>query len=178
MHETHIPLLIVSGPIGVGKTTVGQEVSTILDRRGISHSFVDIDALAQTYPRPTDDLYASRLALLNLQTVWRNAKSAGARNLILSRVIETEGDRTAIEDAIPNCRSVLCRLRASADTLLERVLRREVGVGYDWHATRAQELARLMERAPADFVIDTDARMASDIAAELAGKVAWHVEKP
>jgi shikimate kinase len=44
----------LSGPIGVGKTTVGQDVSNLLERSNAAHSFIDLDAMAQTYPRPPD----------------------------------------------------------------------------------------------------------------------------
>jgi deoxyadenosine/deoxycytidine kinase len=66
MKEISFPLLVVSGPIGVGKTTVAQEISNLLDRSNTAHTFVDLDALTQTYTRPPDDPYGYRLVFANL----------------------------------------------------------------------------------------------------------------
>lgn len=73
MKTRSFPLLIISGPIGVGKTTIGQEISNLLDRQGVAHSFIDLDALTQTYPRPADNRYGYRLAFRNLRAVWITA---------------------------------------------------------------------------------------------------------
>ena len=41
---------------------LGQEVSALLAERDIPHSFIDLDALAQTFPRPQGDRYGTALA--------------------------------------------------------------------------------------------------------------------
>jgi DNA polymerase III delta prime subunit len=169
-----IPLLLISGPVGVGKTTVGNEVSSSLERRGVAHTFIDMDALAWTYPRPPDDRFGKKLALLNLRDVWTNCAAKGSHNLIIARVIETRQDVEQIERAVPGARSLVCQLRANDETLIDRVRTRELGSGRDWHEARALELARsLQNKAPADFVVDTDGRLVSDIADEIVGQVEW-----
>ena len=89
MAAIRLPLLVISGPVGVGKTTVGNELSTSLERRRVAHTFIDLDTLAETYPRPPGDRFGNRLALLNLRDVWINCAAAGSRNLIVARVVET-----------------------------------------------------------------------------------------
>ena len=81
-----IPLLIISGPVGVGKSTIADEVSNRLVQDGTSHSQIDLDALAECYPRPADDRFADRLALVNLRDVWRNCFATGSRDLIIAQV--------------------------------------------------------------------------------------------
>ena len=169
-----IPLLVLSGPVGVGKTTLGNEITAILEARGVPHSFVDLDGLAQSFPRPPDDPYGSRLALANLRDVWANCVATGSRNLILARVIETQQQLDLIRDCIPGSRPVLCQLRASDRTLVARVESRELGTGRDWHMARTLELARILETsAPADFSVDTEDRNPQDIAGETVSRVAW-----
>jgi len=171
-----IPLLLISGPVGVGKTTVGNEVSSSLERRGVAHTFIDMDALAWTYPRPSDDRFGDRLALLNLRGVWANCAAKGSNNLIVARVVETQSDIENIHDAVPGCQPLVCQLRANDETLIERVRTRELGSGCDRHEARALELARsLQNKAPADFVVDTDGRLASDNADEIVGQVEWAI---
>ncbi len=168
-----IPLLILSGPIGVGKSTVGDEISVQLTSKGIPHTFVDLDALAQTFPRPADDRYGSRLALKNLASLWQNCRDAGARNAVVARVVETREERDAISVAIPGCVATVCHLRAGPQTLAERVKRREIGSLQDWHLERSQELARSLEAtSPYDFAVTTDGLSPQHIAEKVLKKYA------
>ena len=174
MAEHPIPLLILSGPIGVGKSTVGDEVSVFLTRQDVPHTFVDLDALAQTFPRPADDPYGSRLALQNLADLWRNCYAAGARNIIVARVVETVEELKGIVAAIPNSRATLCHLRADKTALQDRVKKREVGSLLDWHLKRTQELALSLERtSPFDFAIETSGHTPPVIAQEIFERMNW-----
>jgi len=78
------PVLVLSGPVGVGKTSVGEEVSEVLNTQGIPHTFVDFDQLRYTYPRIPKDPWNNGLGLKNLNAIWKNGFSRGARNLVLS----------------------------------------------------------------------------------------------
>ncbi|NIA70064.1 hypothetical protein HBA54_15775 [Pelagibius litoralis] len=161
----------------MGKTTIGSEISASLSRSKVAHTFLDMDALAETYPRPPDDRFASRLALLNLRDVWTNCSAAGSRNLIVARVIETQHELEEIRRRIPNSRSTICQLRASDETLIERVRTRELGSGRNWHEARAVELSRSLQRsAPADFLVDTEGRSPLDIADEVVARINWVTE--
>ena len=174
MAKTPLPLLAISGPVGVGKTAVGNEVSNALNRRGVAHSFIDVDALAWTYPRPPGDRFGNRLALLNLRDVWANCAGSGSRNLIVARVVERPRDIEEMQRAVPGSRPVVCQLHASDATLIQRVRARELGSGRQWHETRALELAESLRRtAPADFHVDTDGRSLLDIADEVVGRIEW-----
>lgn len=169
-----VPLLLLSGPVGIGKTTLGNEVSMVLERKGTAHTFVDLDGLAATFPRPPDDRFGSRLALTNLRDVWTNCAAAGSRNLIVARVIETGREVEDIERAIPGAQPAVCQLRASDPTLIARIRTRELGAGQDWHEARALELAQSLRiRAPADFTIETDDRSPPEIAEEIVAQVDW-----
>jgi hypothetical protein len=171
-----VPALVISGPVGVGKSSVAAEVGGILAGRGVAHAVVDLDALTAAFPRPADDPFGSRLAMVNLRDVWRNAAAAGARNLVIARVIESPEDVEAIQAAVDGGPVVVCRLRAAVATLQERVRRRESGSGLAWHLERAAELGQRLERgASADCIIDTDTRTVEEVAAELVDRVAWRV---
>lgn len=174
MSDPAIPVVIISGPVGVGKSSVGQEISDQLQERAIAHTFVDFDALAQTSPRPADDPYGTRLGSRNLMALWRNAAEAGSQNLIVAYVIETERDLEAITSAVPGANSIVVQLQASDAALAERVRKREIGSAHDWHANRAIELARsLALTGPADMVVQTDGRGVVDIAREIVERIGW-----
>lgn len=169
-----VPALIISGPVGVGKTAVAGEIGALLQARGIAHAVVDVDALTATFPRPADDPFGSRLAMANLRDLWRNAAAAGARNLVVARVIESRADVEAIEAAVGADPVVVCRLRAEVATLRRRVRQRERGASLTWHLDRAAALAESLERsAPANHIIDTDRINAGQAAAALVDLIKW-----
>ncbi len=167
-------LLIISGPVGVGKTSTGNEVSGLLNSHKMAHSKVDLDALAETYPRPAGDRFGTRIALLNLRDIWTNCSASGSRNLIIPRVIETEEDVRKIKQAIPGARVTVCQLRAQDETLIERVRMREKGARRKWYEKRSHELSgTLAKSAPSDFTVDTEQRSIPDIAEEIFRRVQW-----
>jgi hypothetical protein len=169
-----VPLLIISGPVGVGKTTVGEEVNTLLEQQCVAHSFIDLDALACTYPRPPSDRFGRGIALQNLRCVWANCARAGSRNLVIARVIETESDLHDIAASIPDSVPHVCQLSAGDETLRARVGNREIGSGRVWHQRRAVELSKILAGpVPADFRIETDHRSIPKIAAEIVERVPW-----
>lgn len=169
-----VPLLIISGPVGVGKTSTAEEVSNQLVGQEIAHTLIDLDTLAETYPRPQDDTYGSWLALQNLKAMWKNCYEAGSKNIVMARVIEKIKDRQAIENAIPLASSIVCELTASDETLIRRVKKREIGTGYEWHKARSLELSQqLSEHSVADFKVSTDDRSVEEIAAEICSQIRW-----
>ncbi len=169
-----VPLLIVSGPVGVGKTTVAAEVSFQLERVAVAHTLIDLDALAATYPRSADDPFGSTLARANLQGMWQNCAAAGSRNVIIARVIEVSAEVDAIAQCIPGAAPTVCRLTAGDATLLHRVRQREVGSARAWHEARAVQLAQsLRQSGPTDFAVDTEGRPVPEIAAEIVAALFW-----
>jgi len=151
----HTPILVLSGPVGVGKTSVGEEVSEVLDAQGIPHTFVDFDQLRYTYPRIPEDPWSSGLGLKNLKAIWKNGFS-------LSRVI-------------PDSEISTFQLFATSDTLQTRVEKREIGSGLERHKNRALELLEILSgsEAPSDRRIDTEGKSITMLAEEIVGLIEW-----
>jgi AAA domain-containing protein len=169
-----VPVLLITGPVGVGKTTVAFEASDLLEAIGVAHAVIDVDALSWCYPTPADDPFNNRLALRNLTCVWANFAAAGAARLILARVVETRDELEAFRQAVPGAELTVVRLRASDDTLRRRVGGREVGSNRESALRRAVELAKLMDyQAVEDRLVDTDGRSVTDIATEVLRRANW-----
>ena len=112
-----VPALIVTGPVGVGKTSVAYEVSAVLAEAGVPHACLDIDTLRFAYPAPASDPFNLALGFRNLAAVWRNFQAAGALRLVCADVIEDRATLREYERAIPGLRVTVARLRAPVDAL-------------------------------------------------------------
>jgi adenylate kinase len=169
-----VPVLLITGPVGVGKTAVLNEAAEILRTTEVRFTAVDLDALSYTFPAPRDDRFRSELTFRNLAALWRNARAAGSERLVLARVIEARAEVTRYGRAIPGADITVVRLRAPIRTLQRRAREREIGLGRAWSVKRAAELARIMDRArPEDILVETDRRTVGAIAREILDRVGW-----
>lgn len=171
---TAIPTLLITGPVGVGKTTVAVEVSELLEKRNVPHAVIDLDSLSWSYPPPPDDRFRNRLTLRNLAAIWPNYSAAGTERLVLARVIESRSELDPLRAAVPGAEIQVVRLRASPSVLQERVRRRELGSGRDWHVRRPVELAQTMDhQGVEDYVVETDGQSVAEVAARILEVVGW-----
>lgn len=172
--QVSVPIMIITGPVGVGKTTVALEVSELLEQGGIAHACVDLDALRWCYPRQPGDRFSTGLAMKNLAAIWVNFQDYGATSLIVADVIETRFGLDRYRAAIPGADILVVRLTASLSTLHERVKQRELGAGLAWHLQRAPELAAIMERNHVeDLLVSTDGKTVTEIAREILQQTRW-----
>ena len=171
-----IPLLIVTGPVGVGKTTVAYEVARLLAEVALPHACIDMDTLRSCYPAPPGDRFNVALGLRNLAAVWANCHATGAALLIVADVIESRDALARYREAVPGAAPIVVRLRATLGVLTARVEQREVGSGHDWHLLRAAELAAQMDRDQVeDILVETDGRTVTTIAREIVERSGWAV---
>jgi hypothetical protein len=115
--------LVLSGPPGVGKTTVGWRVFDRCIDLGLDPAFVDLDLLGAAWPPPDDDPHHARLKATNLAAVWSNYREAGSRQLIIAGVVENHEERLQLEDATGGPVTV-CRLTAPDTELAHRIRHR------------------------------------------------------
>lgn len=169
-----VPVLIVTGPVGVGKTTVAHEVGKLLRNAGVPYAVVDVDALASSYPPPPGDGFNSQMAFRNLAAVWRNYEAAGAQRLILAYVFENKAGLEPVKEAVPGAELTVVRLHASHEALRERVSGRERGSSREWHLHRSVELAELMDRERIeDHLVRTDGLGVVEVARAVAEQTGW-----
>jgi energy-coupling factor transporter ATP-binding protein EcfA2 len=171
-----VPMLVITGPVGVGKTTVAVTASGLLDRAGTAHALVDMDWLRWCHPSPDHDPFHIALGLRNLAAVWANCRAAGAERLLLVDIVESGEDLAGYRAAVPGADIVVARLRASLPTIMSRLEGREVGADLEWHRRRAAELSGIMERNRiGDLIVDTEEKTVADLAGELLTRAGWIV---
>jgi len=117
----HVPVLLVTGSVGVGKTSVAEALSGLLTAERIPHALANMDWLRYYYPLSEHDPYNTALGLRNLGVVWTNYHAAGAHCLIITTVVEARADVLAVQTVIPGAAVFVVRLRASLPTILRRL---------------------------------------------------------
>lgn len=170
-------LVILSGPVGVGKTSVGAALSRQMRQEDVPHCFVDMDVLTHTYPRRDHDPFGTQVALAALTPLWSKARETGARHLIVPRVIERRAEGEAIAQATEHGSYTLIRLFADEATLHSRLRAREPEEEHAWYLDRATQLAATLEQAALeDLALDTTGLSLSQVATEIRSYLAWGTE--
>jgi len=107
-----VPVLLITGPVGVGKSTVAAEAARLLREATIPHALVDLAWIEQCWPVPADDPGNERLTHRNLACMWANFRQVGAGRLLLVRVLEARSLLRQVAEAVPGAEITVVRLRA------------------------------------------------------------------
>ena len=166
------PTILITGPSGVGKSTVASEVSWILsEERDLAHACIEMDAIGNMHPMPDD----CRLRLANLRAVWDNYRAEGANRLILVDTLESASDLGVLQAALPQAQIAVFRLTADLAVLFERVSAREQGgVGEPLHREMAERHVRVQAGLGiTERVIEADSRTPNQLAREILRLCGW-----
>jgi chloramphenicol 3-O-phosphotransferase len=170
-----VPVLLITGPVGVGKSTIAAQSADLLRQGNVPHALVDLDQLEQCWPVPADDPWNERVSHRNLACVWANFREAGAGRLILTRVLEDRSLLRRVTEAIPGAQITVVRLRAPVAVLHERIRAREAG-DPSWFLGAATHTADVFEQAGVeDHLVDNENRPATEVAEEVLRRVGWLV---
>ena len=167
-----IPVLALSGSVGVGKTSTLIEIHDILEKHEVPHGCVERDALGYSWPQ--QGRFNERIVEANLSCVVRTFVAAGAERLVIAGVIETPHDLSVYHRCIPNAEIQVCRLTAELHLRRERLRTRETGAGLNWHLERTAELDAILDKARVDhFRVDNGDRPLCDVALEVLTRAGW-----
>jgi predicted kinase len=171
--STPVPVLFVTGPIGVGKTAVLHQADELLVEARVSHATVELEEIAGCWPSVME---SSRLELVykNLTALWANFAAVGASRLLLSGLLEQRPQLHLVSKAVPGAAIILVRLHAPLSVLEQRIRLREpespLGEidGARWW-TRHFAQVRLDE----DHLVETDGRTVREVALDVLRLAGW-----
>jgi hypothetical protein len=168
-----VPVLVITGPVGVGKSTIANEAAWLLRQADVPHALVDLDRIEQCWPVPADDPWNERVSHRNLACMWANFRQAGADRLILVRVLEARSLLRRVTEAVPGAQFTVVRLRAPLAVIHERIRSREAS-DPDWFLGAATHTAEVFEQAQVeDHLVDNENRPATEVAEEVLHRVGW-----
>ncbi|WP_407565015.1 AAA family ATPase [Streptomyces sp. 184] len=170
-------VLLIGGRSGVGKSTVGYEVSARLRAADIGHALIEGDVLDHLHPAPPGDPHRTLLTEHNLAAIWATYAALGCRRLIYTNTAAVLASESGLFARAlgADLRVVRVLLTASDATARDRLAGRELGSEHAQQVRRSAFMARrLEEQAAAGTVrVATDGRGVMEIAAEVAGVAGW-----
>jgi hypothetical protein len=165
-------LLVITGTMGSGKSSVLVEASDILALRHIAHAAIDVDVLGISH-LPSGDA-SDAVMHVNLRSVCQNYAALGVRRFLLARALESRADLDRCRNIFPAANTVVCRLTASIAIMQQRVTMREVGVLREEYIDRVVKLDAIVDRAQlGDFTVVNENRSLTDVASEMLAKAGW-----
>jgi len=172
VYSKAVRLLVITGSMGAGKTTVMAEASDILSAHAVVHAAIDFDALAVGHMIAG----ASRvdLAYRNLAATWHNFAKAEANALLLAAAVESRSDLEKLQKAVAADSVCICRLRVPIKTMEKRIRTREPGMLQQQFVRRVAVLEALLDAAALeDFSLTNSRRSVTDVARQMLVRAGW-----
>jgi energy-coupling factor transporter ATP-binding protein EcfA2 len=92
--------LLVVGPYGSGKSTVGTVIADMLEAEDRAYALLDLDFLAWANP-PSHDVHGDpRILLANLASLIATYRDEGIEEFVLAGYVETRDELDRIRDVI------------------------------------------------------------------------------
>jgi hypothetical protein len=167
-----VPVLLVTGPIGVGKTAVLHEADLVLNEQNGSHATVELEEIARCW---TEAVESSRVSFVyqNLSVLWSNFAAVGASRLLLSGLVERRPELERVSRAVPGAVVTVVRLHAPLAVLEQRIRLREPA-SPDGELDGARWWTRHFEgEHPEDYLVESDRRPVREIARDVLRVAGW-----
>ncbi len=165
-------MLIITGSMGAGKTSVLAEALDLLSLRHIVHAAIDLDALRLAHLPSSAS--SDSVMYRNLESVCRNYAALGVTRLLLARAMEDRAELELCRTVVSAVNTTVCRLTAGIDTMQQRVKTRESGVLQQEYVDRVATLDAILDRARLeDFLVINENCPINDVAKEMLIKAGW-----
>lgn len=176
-----VDVLLVTGPAGIGKSTLCWEIGAQLTQADIPHAIVESDELDRVFPKPDRETLQRHwpgtidISAINLAAIWSTYRTLGISRLVMSGVMQHASfDRRWILQAIPEANIVTVRLLGTQSTLTLRLNMREAVPDDNQLARSLRQAEAMASEADNGFLrIQTDGRKPPEIAAAVLKDSVW-----
>ena len=165
-------VIVISGTMGAGKTTVLGEASDVLSERRIVHAAIDLDGVT-TVGLPDDQ--TRDLTVQNLSAVFGNLMNRGVRHVMVAAAVESREELQDLRRAMSEPEMVICRLVAGSGTLEQRIRGREPGMCQEQFVARSRQLDAILDQAALEDFSERndDGRQITEVATAMLQRAGW-----
>jgi hypothetical protein len=167
---THAAVLI-TGLYGTGKTTLVEEMASILEDADVPYAAIDLDWLAWANVEDGHGPAGHRLMVANLAAVVGNQRAAGMTRFLLAGKLDSASDIEDIRMALDMPMRVV-RLVASLEVIERRLAGHSTSGRHDDLEQARRGLASGIGAGLGDLVVDSD-RPIRAVADEILGWLGW-----
>jgi hypothetical protein len=165
-------LLVITGGMGAGKTSVLSEASDLLVAHNIAHAAIDLDALGLSFLPSA--AAPDCIMFSNLRSVCENYAALGMTRFLVARAIEDHAQLEICRGAVSATNMTVCRLVVSIETMQLRIRMRESGIAQRELFARVAKLNAILDHAQVeDFIVTNEDRLLTDVAREMLVKSEW-----
>lgn len=165
-------MLLVTGPVGVGKSAVLHEADELLNGAEIPHATVVLEEIARCWPPAKAERRNGPIAYRNLASLWPNFAAQGAQRLLLEQILEKRSQLRHLRDALPTAAVTVVRLHAPLALIEERLRTREPYPDSELRAARW--LTPRMDRGRVEnHVVENGRRPLREVATEVLRSAHW-----
>jgi predicted kinase len=172
--ERNVPVVVITGTIGAGKSTIAGVASEILHARDIRHGLIEVDNFGGVYPSPDPhDPFNNEFTMRNIATLWPAYLDAGITRAIVTMTLEDHDATDELLAALASPPATVVRLDASQETREERIKRREFGDLREVFLERTGFLAEKMASGGIGDIVLTNEEEPRLVATRLLEELGW-----
>lgn len=161
--------LLLTGPLGSGKTSVAVEAGWLLDEAGVPNAVVDLDWLCWIGPGITGERLVAVLAD-NLAAVVARFRAEGVGAFVLARTVASAQEIERVRAALgPGTSLTSVRLEVPPEVTAQRLRERDDPADLAQQAGLTQAVAALT----VDLEVANHGRTARATAAEVLARARW-----
>jgi tRNA uridine 5-carbamoylmethylation protein Kti12 len=168
MNDTEV--LVLNGCPGSGKSTLANAISEQLRQMGIAHAVIDVDEVGRIYPE-----IGSSFDWKNVRAMWPNYTAISNLKVILPVCINDKRDFEELRSATPCRKFTICELVADAQTLKDRLTKREPNEY--WQDKMRNLVDKYIDKSSedkfGDFQVKTDDKAIQDAIKEILDHLGW-----
>ena len=166
--------VLLTGPVGSGKTSVATELGELLGERGLPTAVIDLDWLGWFHAGPDGAPGPDELIADNLRAIWPRFRSAGARFVVLARAVTKVEQIETVRAALPEVDLTVALVSTSPNVIAERLGRRDRGAVLREHLEESASMGRALKDARLeDLRVDNEGVSAASAAQDLLRQLGW-----
>jgi len=166
-------ILLLTGTVGTGKTTVAVEIGEKLARMDLPNAVIDLDWLGWVNVGDDFNRY-DHLIMQNLISTWGNYRAIGVEYLVLAKALLQQDPVNMLFSAFPNSSITIVRLTASKETIEYRLSRRDNGKTLHEHLTEMVDMNQVMDELNLEqATVETDNAAVEELARKVITITNW-----